>query len=53
MERFADLVTLSSIDIYGEPSARALVQLREKIRLLGTGDVTVHGPHAGFSRPGS
>jgi quinol monooxygenase YgiN len=53
LERFSDLVKLSSIDIYGEPSARALAQLRDKIRLLGTGAVTVHSSHAGFSRPGS
>ena len=48
---FADLLTLSSIDIYGTPSAKALDQLREKMRLLGSGEVIVHGPHAGFSRP--
>jgi quinol monooxygenase YgiN len=47
---FVDLVTLSSIHIYGEPSAEALAQLREKMRLLGSGDVVVHAPHAGFSR---
>jgi hypothetical protein len=48
--RFADLVTLSSIHIYGEPSDKALGQLRDKARLLGSGDVVVHTPHAGFSR---
>jgi hypothetical protein len=48
--KFADLVTLSSIHIYGEPSERALGQLRDKLRLLGTGDVIVHTPHAGFVR---
>ena len=47
---FADLVTLSSIDIYGEPSETALGQLREKLRILGAGDVIVHHPHAGFVR---
>jgi hypothetical protein len=47
---FADLVTLSSIHIYGEPSERALGQLRDKLRLLGAGDVIVHAPHAGFLR---
>jgi hypothetical protein len=50
--RFADLLTLSSIDIYGEPSERALEQLRQKLRLLGTGDLIVHAPHVGFSRFG-
>jgi hypothetical protein len=48
--KFSDLVTLSSIHIYGEPSEGALGQLREKLRLLGTGDVIVHAPHAGFVR---
>jgi hypothetical protein len=48
--RFADLVTLSSICIYGEPSDSALRQLRDKARLLGSGTVTVHRPHAGFTR---
>jgi hypothetical protein len=46
--KFADLVTLSSIQIYGEPSQEALEQLREKLRLLGSGDVIVHTPHVGF-----
>jgi hypothetical protein len=45
---FADLVTLTSIHLYGEPSDKALGQLRDKVRLLGSGDVIVHAPHAGF-----
>jgi quinol monooxygenase YgiN len=49
-QRFSDLVTLSSIHIYGEPSETALGQLREKLRMLGAGDVIVHAPHAGFVR---
>lgn len=48
--RFADLVTLSSIHIYGEPSEKARRQLHDKARLLGSGDVIVQGLHAGFSR---
>jgi hypothetical protein len=48
--RFTDLVSLSSIHVYGQPSERALGQLHEKARLLGSGDVVVHVPHAGFSR---
>ena len=47
---FADLVTLSSIHVYGEPSDHALARLREKIHLLGSGEVIVRPPHAGFSR---
>jgi hypothetical protein len=48
--RFVELVTLSSIHIYGEPSDKALGQLRDKVRVLGSGDVIVHRPHAGFNR---
>ena len=48
--RFADLLTLSSIHVYGEPSDRALRQLNEKARMLGTGKVIVHRPEAGFTR---
>jgi quinol monooxygenase YgiN len=49
-ERFAKLVTLSSIHVYGEPSERALTQLHDKARQLGSGSVIVHDPQAGFSR---
>jgi hypothetical protein len=49
--RFGDLLTLSSIHLYGEPTAEALGQLHEKMRLLGSGEVVVHAPLAGFSRP--
>ena len=49
-KKFADLVTLSSIHIYGEPSETALRQLQEKLRILGAGDVIVHHPHVGFVR---
>ena len=48
--RFAELLTLSSIQIFGEPSEKAIDQLEDKVRLLGTGEVTVHPPHAGFGR---
>lgn len=50
---FADLITLSSIHIYGHPSEKALRQLQEKARLLGRGDVVVQGLHAGFSHFGT
>jgi len=49
--RFADLLTLRSIDVYGDPSDTALRQIHEKARLLGSGEVSVHRPHAGFARP--
>jgi len=48
--KFSDLVTLSSIHIYGTPSDTALEQLREKLRILGAGDVIVHAPHVGYVR---
>ena len=48
--RFVELVTLSSIHIYGEPSEKLLKQAREKARLLGRGDVVADALHAGFSR---
>jgi quinol monooxygenase YgiN len=51
--RFADLITLSSIRVYGEPSEKAVSQLHEKARLLGCSDVTVHALHAGFGRFGA
>ena len=48
--RFVELVTLSSIHIYGEPSEKALEQAHEKARLLGGGAVEVEALHAGFTR---
>jgi quinol monooxygenase YgiN len=48
--RFVELVTLSSIHIYGEPSEKLLKQSHEKARLLGRGAVVVDAPQAGFSR---
>ena len=51
--RFVELITLSSIDIYGRPSEKVLRQLHEKVRLLGRGTVEVHGLHAGFTRFGA
>jgi quinol monooxygenase YgiN len=48
--RFVDLVTLSSIHVYGEPSEKVLQQLHEKARLLGRGAVEVAASHAGFTR---
>jgi hypothetical protein len=50
---FGDLLTLSSICIYGEPSDKALRQLDQKAQLLGRGNVSVHRPHAGFTRFGA
>jgi hypothetical protein len=48
--RFVELVTLSSIHIYGKPSAKLLKQVHEKARLLGRDVVVVDALHAGFTR---
>ena len=48
--QFLELVTLSSIHIYGEPSEKVLKQSHEKARLLGPGTVVVESLHAGFTR---
>jgi len=52
-QRFADLLKLKSIEVYGDPSSQALQQVHEKARLLGCEEVTVHSPHAGLTRLGS
>ena len=51
--RFADLVDLRSIRIYGRPSHEALARLRDKARLLGGATVEVQALQAGFTRLGS
>jgi hypothetical protein len=51
--RFADLLTLTSIHLYGEPSPRAVELLHEKARMLACEEVVVHAPEAGFGRFGS
>lgn len=48
--RFAGLVELRSIHVYGRPSEDALRQLGDKLRQLGSGEVVVYPPHAGFIR---
>ena len=47
---FAELLTLQSIHVYGEPTEWTLEQLRRKVEMLGTGEVVVHPAHAGFGR---
>ena len=49
--QFVELVALTSIHIYGEPSEKVLEQSHEKARLLGRGTVVVQSLHAGFTRP--
>lgn len=48
--QFVELVTLSSIHIYGEPSEKVLRQSHEKARVLGRDAVVVDSLHAGFTR---
>jgi quinol monooxygenase YgiN len=48
--KFVELITLSSIDVYGKPSEGALRQLHAKAQLLGRGTVAVHSLHTGFDR---
>jgi len=48
--RFADLLDLARIDVYGEVSDPVLERLNRKARLLGDGAVGVHPLQAGFAR---
>ncbi len=48
--RFADLLTLARVDVYGEAGEAALEQIRGKAQLLGNAPVVVHKLHSGFSR---
>ena len=48
--KFADLVELQSIDVYGTPSDAAMAGLRGKAELLGGASVSVHPLAAGFAR---
>lgn len=50
--RFANLLTLRIMRIYGTPSPQLLDQLRAKVRLLGEGTLEVHDLHTGFARLG-
>jgi quinol monooxygenase YgiN len=47
---FAELVTLSTLDVYGKPSEELLELLRRKVQMLGEATVTVHDLQAGFAR---
>ena len=48
--RFAELLTLVNVDVYGKASEAALEQIRGKARFLGNAPVRIHDLHAGFSR---
>ncbi len=47
---FAELITLSTLDVYGKPSEELLELLRRKVRMLGDATVVVHELQAGFTR---
>jgi hypothetical protein len=48
--RFAALLTLASIHVYGEPTEKTIRMLHEKARVLGGATVTIHSPRSGFTR---
>lgn len=48
--KFAGLIELSTMDVYGEPSDGVLGRLRQKVQMLGSATVAVHDRHAGFAR---
>jgi quinol monooxygenase YgiN len=50
--KFADLLDLSAMEIFGKPSDALLRQIRDKVEMLGNATVLVHGHHAGFARFG-
>jgi len=48
--KFANLIELLSIEVYGHVSDAVLERLHQKARMLGGGSVDVHDFFAGFSR---
>lgn len=48
--KFADLIDLSRIEVYGDVSEAVQERLHRKARMLGTGTVAVHEFCAGFAR---
>lgn len=50
-QRVGAFITLRSIEVYGDPSAAAVEQLRAKARALGDATIVVHDLAAGFARP--
>lgn len=49
-KRFAGLLEMRTMDVYGEASAPLLDAMRAKAQMLGASGVGVHDPHAGFTR---
>jgi hypothetical protein len=48
--KFADLIDLLKIEVYGHVSDAVLERLHQKARMLGRGTVTLHDFYAGFAR---
>lgn len=48
--KFTEFINLLTIEVYGQPDDALLQQLHQKARMLGSGTVHVHKPHAGFAR---
>ena len=48
--KFADLIDLSRIEVYGAVSEPVLERLGQKARMLGSGTMAVHELYAGFAR---
>ena len=48
--KYADLIELLRIEIYGRVSDAVLERVHEKARMLGNGPVAVHELYAGFAR---
>jgi hypothetical protein len=48
--KFADLIELSRIEVYGSVSNGVLDRLHRKAQMLGRGSVVIHDFYAGFAR---
>lgn len=48
--KFAELIELRRIEVFGSVSSAVLERLRQKARMLGRGTVSVHNFYAGFAR---
>lgn len=48
--KFAELINLSSIEVFGQVSGAVRERLHQKAQMLGNGTVAVHDCHAGFAR---
>ena len=47
---FAELIRLTTQDVYGKPSDELLARLRRKVALLGNATIAVHERRGGFAR---